>query len=526
MKKITIFMLLTISSFFVYSQNNCQAYFTYSANPMLGINFYDQSHSIDSNTQINIISWLWTFTGNGMQLTSSEQNPNAIEIGNGSTNVCLTIETSDGCTSNYCQNITIGNPCNLVVTGEITNDNGTCNGEISLSVSGGTPPYVYYWNNNLVSTQIASSLCSGSYTVTVVDQSGCAANASFTVLNSNINLNCNALFSYSGSPGGVYQFTSLSTANSPTTAYYWTFGNGTPNTSNMANPTVSFYNALSSYVCLTITTDSGFTCTYCDSVIINGNMPCDFYVDAIVSPVSYIGANNGAIDITVYGGTPPYSFAWSNNSTSEDQTNLSSGVYTVQIFDDSCTIGQSFSFYLYEPNDTTNGNYIVDTLYTTVDTCLGFTPNSYYVSNIQVIDENTVFVTWTFTNDSITETLVVEYEYTLNGNNQIVLTLNCDGAKTISTFFSFIHINQVMGISKSNPKTVELYPNPASNQLTIKALPPYVLTITNIKGQIILKQNINESQFTIPTETFDNGTYFVRLFGNNSVITQKLIILK
>ena len=265
MKKITLLLLVSLSSYFTYSQANCQAAFSYTSNPLLGVNFYDQSYAIDSNYQIQVTSWLWTFTGNGMQLTSTEQNPTAIQLSNGSTNVCLTIGTSDGCSSNYCETITIGNPCNLTVTGTVTNDNGSCNGQVSLSVSGGTPPYVYTWNNNINAIDLATLLCSGTYSVSVADQNGCVGSASFEVLSSTINLNCNALFSYSGSPGGAYQFNNLSTANSPINTYYWTFENGNPSTSTLVNPTVSYANVMSSLVCLTITTDSGYTCTHCDS---------------------------------------------------------------------------------------------------------------------------------------------------------------------------------------------------------------------------------------------------------------------
>ena len=50
-------------------------------------------------------------------------------------------------------------------------------------------------------------------------------------------------------------------------------------------------------------------------------------------PVICFGDCNGFIDVTVTGGTAPYSFEWSNGENSEDLTNLCAGTYTLTITD-------------------------------------------------------------------------------------------------------------------------------------------------------------------------------------------------
>jgi len=61
------------------------------------------------------------------------------------------------------------------------------------------------------------------------------------------------------------------------------------------------------------------------------------------------GLNDGAIDITVIGGTAPYTYAWSNASTSEDLTGIAAGTYTVTVTDSMlCT--EVLSVTITEPN--------------------------------------------------------------------------------------------------------------------------------------------------------------------------------
>ncbi|MFO0005146.1 MAG: hypothetical protein ACK559_28855, partial [bacterium] len=45
------------------------------------------------------------------------------------------------------------------------------------------------------------------------------------------------------------------------------------------------------------------------------------------------GGNNGAIDLTVSGGSGSYNYSWSNSSTTEDISGLIAGTYTVNISD-------------------------------------------------------------------------------------------------------------------------------------------------------------------------------------------------
>lgn len=58
---------------------------------------------------------------------------------------------------------------------------GDCHGSSTAIPHGGTAPYTYSWTPGGQTTAAASSLCAGSYTVTVNDNGGCSATASVTI---------------------------------------------------------------------------------------------------------------------------------------------------------------------------------------------------------------------------------------------------------------------------------------------------------------------------------------------------------
>ena len=66
--------------------------------------------------------------------------------------------------------------------------------------------------------------------------------------------------------------------------------------------------------------------------------PEELTVTFTTTPASSPDANDGSVDITVSGGTPPYTFSWDNGSTDEDQKDLAKGTYTVTVTDaNGCT---------------------------------------------------------------------------------------------------------------------------------------------------------------------------------------------
>ena len=92
----------------------------------------------------------------------------------------VTVTTSAGCTSTLSVTLTSNN--SMVVS--ITVANATCppgnNGYAVSSVSGGTAPYTYIWNNG-VTAYGQTGLAPGTYSVTVYDANQCSATATAIV---------------------------------------------------------------------------------------------------------------------------------------------------------------------------------------------------------------------------------------------------------------------------------------------------------------------------------------------------------
>lgn len=85
----------------------------------------------------------------------------------------FTVTDAAGCRIDL--DVTISQPPVLGVSGIVVNaSNNLSNGSITVTVTGGTPPYSFLWNTG-AQTENLSGIGAGTYTLTVTDANGCTA---------------------------------------------------------------------------------------------------------------------------------------------------------------------------------------------------------------------------------------------------------------------------------------------------------------------------------------------------------------
>ena len=195
---------------------------------------------------------------------------------------------------------------------------GPSDGSIALQVQGGTAPYSFIWSDG-VTTQNREYLSPGTYEVIVTDQTGCSETASITVsMGSNISIigitthvSCGA-----GNDGAIDLTVQGGTA--PYT-FNWINGKATEDVDNLSAGIYS----------VQVTDATG--CTAMKSFSIKTSTSLS--VSANVTRTGCTEDASGTIDLTIKGGTVPFTFSWSNGETTEDISGLTAGFYSVEISD-------------------------------------------------------------------------------------------------------------------------------------------------------------------------------------------------
>jgi gliding motility-associated-like protein len=200
--------------------------------------------------------------------------------------------------------------------------NGASTGSVTITAAGGTAPFTYTLTAPTLTNTTGNftGLPAGTYNMIVSDNLGCTATASVTLTQPTpLTLTVTALpascfgsatgtVSASGS-GGVAPYT-----------YLW------PALASNTNATVS--NVAAGTYSVTQTDANG--CTITQGVTVT--QPTSLTLTSTLTPAT-CGNANGSGTVTVAGGTPAYTYNWSNGGITAVLSGASAGTYTLDVTD-------------------------------------------------------------------------------------------------------------------------------------------------------------------------------------------------
>jgi gliding motility-associated-like protein len=250
--------------------------------------------------------------------------------------------------------------------------NPTCSpgsdGKISTTATGGVGPYTYSYGatypGTASSTSTVSNLNAGTYVVWATDAQGCYISATGTLINNN-------------APTLTYTSDSVTCPG----------GNDGSLTLGISGGTLPYSISWSCTGSITGNTISGLPTGNCQATVTDGNScvaVLNCFVpqpDTIIVGVASIlhdscnGDAEGAISITVSGGTSPYTYSWSNGALSQNVNGLLAGSYTVTVTDAN-TCSTTISVTVTQPPVLTASSGAVTDV-----TCLGLSDGSVVLSS-------------------------------------------------------------------------------------------------------------------------------------------------
>lgn len=239
--------------------------------------------------------------------------------------LCVTVSDANGCSETECMV--------LEATDELDIDVSTINASCATGSTGSatatpcTPgTYTYNWSNGQTG-QTATNLADGEYQVTVQNSTGCYGIETITIVNEGGNLAVQIINNLNVSCFGANDGSASVDASggSGNYSYNWSNGQTTQTANNLPPGVISV-----------VISDNDTGCSGMASV--NISQPEQLNLELNRNDITCGGLDNGIAFANVSGGTPPYSYAWSNNNNNASNNNLSAGSYSVTVTDaNNCT---------------------------------------------------------------------------------------------------------------------------------------------------------------------------------------------
>ncbi len=350
----------------------------------------------------------------------------------------LNITDKNNCTAT--KTFAVKQPAQLVLSisrDAVVSCYGSATGTLTAHVSGGVLPYTYQWSNGGTAASL-TQLPAGHYEVQVTDANNVkvtadydlTAPAALEILPTVTPVSCN------GKTDG--SITTVVNGGTAPYSYRWSNGATTPDISQL--PAGSYH--------LSVT--DVYNCPVILDIPVTAPPPLS--INGTVTMPSGPGKSDAKINVTVTGGTIPYTYAWSNGAATGNLNALAAGDYTLHVTDkNNCTATKTFTVYLPDPlvlnisKDAVIGCYGSSAGALTAHVSGGVLPYTYQWSNggttaaltqlpagsyeLMVIDANGTKTTAiaTLTSPPVLQLTVTGSEISCNGGQTGTVTSVVDG---------------------------------------------------------------------------------------------------
>jgi len=230
----------------------------------------------------------------------------------------------------------VGTTCNLEIAINPTDiacfDAAT--GVIEVAVTGGTAPYQYAINDQpLGGNNIFEDLAAGTYLIVVADNAGCANELEVTLTQPASALQPTATITQPACFGAATGVIEVMVTGG--TAPYQYAINDQPLGGN------NVFEDLAAGTYLIVVADNAGCANELEVTL---TQPASaLQSTATITQPACLGATDGAIAVSVSGGTAPYTYLWSNEATVPEVSNLATGTYTLITTDENgCQLYDTF----------------------------------------------------------------------------------------------------------------------------------------------------------------------------------------
>ncbi|HMG16281.1 MAG TPA: T9SS type A sorting domain-containing protein, partial [Saprospiraceae bacterium] len=289
--------------------------------PVVNIDAPSKISCVSPQVQINASSTPlgnnnWTTTNGHIVSGKTTLHPIVDKAG---TYVLTVTIPANGCSASESTEVIGVSPVNATVSFSAINCFGDSSSIATISTSGGLPPYTYSWSNG-ANSSIVDSLPAGNYSVIVKDNSSCIDTVSFSITQPT---KLNAVINSTDQTGpGKSDGTAILTASGGTPPYevLWSTGDTTYSIDSLS---VGSYN-------VTLTDFMG--CSTTQSAFVNP-YNCGMSINSTITQAIDCFGQTGSICSDIQGGTPPYTYNWSNGSNSNCLINTPAGIIGLTVTD-------------------------------------------------------------------------------------------------------------------------------------------------------------------------------------------------